>query len=49
MLVIFIDWIVFTGLEQKTNLEIIKMLCENKDFCGVVMLSEYMKILEFNQ
>ena len=25
------------------------MVCKNKDFCGVLMLSEDSKILEFNQ
>ena len=43
-MVIFIVWIVFILLEQKT-----KKVCQNKDFCNIVMLSEDTKILEFNQ
>ena len=31
------------------KLELHKKLCENKDFCNVIMLSEDTKILEFNQ
>ena len=33
----------------KSKLELHKKLCENKDFCNVVMSSEDTKILEFNQ
>ena len=31
------------------KLESHKNVCENKDFCNVIMLSEDTKILEFNQ
>ena len=48
IMVIFTAWIVFIPLEQKTNLNRIK-LCENKDFCNVIMPFEDTKILEFNQ
>ena len=40
---IFIVWI---PLEQKTNLNYIKKVCGNKDFCNIVMPSENIKILE---
>ena len=33
---IFIVWIVFIHLKQKTNLNHIKKVCRNKYFCGVV-------------
>ena len=33
----------------KTKLESHKKVCENKDFCNVIMPSEDTKILEFNQ
>ena len=48
-MVIFIVWIVFIPLEQKTNLNCIKKICENKDFCNVVLPWEDTNILEFNQ
>ena len=38
----------FIRLEQK-KVETHKKVCENKDFCGVVMSSEDINILEFNQ
>ena len=47
-MVIFIDWIVFILLEQKANLNRIRV-CENKDFCNVIMSSKDTEILEFNQ
>ena len=47
-MVIFIVWIVFIILEQKTNLNHIRVL-ENKDFCKVIMPSEDTKMLEFKQ
>ena len=47
-MVIFIDWIVFILLEQKANLYRIRV-CENKDFCNVIMSSKDTEILEFNQ
>ena len=47
-MVIFVLWIVFIPLEQKINLNLLK-LCKNEDFCGVVMPSEKEIILEFNQ
>ena len=49
MMVIFIVWISFIPFKQKTNLNLIKELRENKDFCDVVMPSKDTKILEFNQ
>ena len=48
MLVIFIVWIAFIRLEQKTNLHH-KKVRKNKDFCNVVIPSEDTKVLEFNQ
>ena len=33
----------------KNKLELHKKVCENKDFCNVIMPSEETKILEFNQ
>ena len=45
---IFIAWIVFIPLEQKTSTNHVKN-CENKDFCNVIMLSEDNEILEFNE
>ena len=48
MLVIFIVWIAFIRLEQKTNLHQ-KKVRKNKDFCNVVIPSEDTKVLEFNQ
>ena len=47
-MVIFIVWNVFISLEQK-KLQLHKKLCENKDFCNVIMSSEDSKILEFNR
>ena len=46
-MVIFIIWIVFIPIEQE--IESYKKVCENKDFCSVIMPSEDTKILEFNQ
>ena len=42
-------WIALILLEQKPNLNRIKKVCENKDFCNVIIPSENDKILEFNQ
>ena len=36
-------------LENKNKLESHKRVCENKDFCNVIMGSDDSKILEFNQ
>ena len=36
-------------LENKNKVESHKRICENKDFCNVIMGSEDSKILEFNQ
>ena len=33
----------------KNKIESHKKVCENKDFCNIVMLSEDTKILKFNQ
>ena len=49
MMVGFIFWIIFTHLEQKTNLNWIKKAYENKDYCGIVIPFEDTKILSFNQ
>ena len=48
-MMIFIVWIVFIPLVQKTNFNHLKEVCQNKDFCNVIMPSEDTKILEFNQ
>ena len=37
------------SFRTKNKLELHGKVCENKDFCGVVMPSEDTKILEFNQ
>ena len=39
----------FILLEQKKKSESHETLCENKDFCNVIMSSEDTKTLEFNQ
>ena len=44
----FIFLIVFIPLEQKTNLNCVKMW-ESKDFCNVIMSFEDTKILELSQ
>ena len=44
-MVIFVIWIVFIPIE----IESYKKVCENKDFCRVIMPFEDTKILEFNQ
>ena len=38
-MVIFIARIVLIALEQKINLNLMKKLCENKNFSGIVMPS----------
>ena len=48
-MMIFIVWIVFIPLVQKTNFNHLKEVCQIKDFCNVIMPSEDTKILEFNQ
>ena len=46
---IFILWIVFIPLEQKTNkLELHKIVAENKYFYKTILLSKDIKILEVN-
>ena len=35
--------------QQSNTGPLLKKVCENKDFCGVVMPSENTKIIEFNQ
>ena len=47
--VVFIVWLVFILLEQKTNLNHIKKICEFEDFCSVEMPYEDTNILRFNQ
>ena len=39
----------FHSFRTKNKLELQKKVCENKDFCNLVMPSEDTKILEFNQ
>ena len=46
---IFIVWIDFILSQQKTNVNLIKKVCENKDFYNIVMPSGDTKILEFNR
>ena len=47
---IFIVCIIFIPLERKTSYNHIKLcVFENKDFCNVIMSSEDINILEFNQ
>ena len=45
IMVICVVWIVFILLDQKTNLNCIR-LCENKHFCNVTMRSEDTDLLE---
>ena len=47
-MVIVVVSIVSISLDQK-KVESHKKLCENKDFCNIVMSSDNTKILEFNQ
>ena len=47
--VIFLVWIVFILLQQKTKVTLIKKVCGNKDFCNIVMPSKDTIIVEFNQ
>ena len=49
IMVIFIVSIVFISLERKTNLNLTKKLCKNKNSCEIEMSSEKEKILEFKQ
>ena len=37
------------SFRTENKLKYHKKVCENKDFCGIVMLSEKKNILEFNQ
>ena len=46
---ILIVWIVSIPIEQKANLNRIKNVGENTEFCNVIMSSEDINILEFNQ
>ena len=39
----------FCSFRTKNKLELHKIVCENKDFCNIIMPSEDTKILEFNQ
>ena len=38
-----------SSFEMKNELQFHKRLCENKDFCNIIMPSESTNILEFNQ
>ena len=46
---IFIFLIVFILLQHKKTPKLHENVCENKDFCNIIMPSEDTKILEFNQ
>ena len=46
---IFNVTIAFILLQKKKKLESHKKVCENKDFCNIIMPPENKKILEFNQ
>ena len=48
-MLIFMVWIVFVPLEQKTSLNCTKKVYENINFCNVTMPSEDTKLLEFNK
>ena len=39
----------YNSFRTKNKIELHKRVCENKDFCNVIMPSEDPKILEFNQ
>ena len=39
----------FRSFETKNEFQLHKRLCENKDFCNIIMPSEGTNILEFNQ
>ena len=47
-MLVFIVWIAFILLEQKTNLSLKERVCKNKDFCAIEMPSQKY-ILQFNQ
>ena len=42
-----LNW--FHSFATENKLQSHKRLCENKDFCSIIMPSENTKILEFNQ
>ena len=46
--VVFIAWIGFTLLEQKINLNLMKKYVKITIFCGIVISSEKINILDFN-
>ena len=48
-MVIFIDWIAFILLEQKTKPQSQRQVCENKNIWNVIIPSENNKILKFYQ
>ena len=39
----------FHSFVAESKLQSFKQVCENKDFCNILMLSEDTKVLEFNQ
>ena len=43
------NYLAVKKLKQKIKLELHKIVCENKDFCNIIMPSEDTKILEFNK
>ena len=45
----FCCWKCLHSFRTKNKLESHKKVCENKDFCNIIMPSEDTKILEFNQ
>ena len=44
----FYCWNCFHSFTTKNELQSHKRVCENKDFCNVIMPSEDTKMLEFN-
>ena len=46
---IFIVWVVFITLKRKNKLESHKKVCENKDFCNVIIPFKGIKMLEICQ
>ena len=46
---VFIVYIVCILLQHEKNLKSDEKVCENEDFCGIVMPSAKDNILEFNQ
>ena len=49
MMVIFIVWVPFILLEQKTNLSLLKKLVKKIFFRGIIMSSQTNNVLKLNQ